>query len=237
MWNDRYRDWSLWGRAAFDPFTLLAGTAAVAAEAGVGTGLAGLAGGAAAGVAGGAAGTGIGLGTVGMGLTGAGGLLSAGGTIAGGNYAKTAGQMQKAAADFQAGQIEQNATQAIASGQRSMFDSQLKTKLALSTSRANAAASGGSADVGSPLENEGQIAQRGEYHALMDMFNGESTATGLRNQAAGVRYSGDLAELEGVQKQRASYLAAGGTLAGSLGTGLSTYGKFAYPTARGNFGS
>lgn len=173
---------------------------------------------------------------VSMGAMAVGGALSAASTLAGGNYAAAAGQMQKNAAYYQAGQIEDNANQALASGQRKMFEDQLKTKLAISDATARAGASGVSADIGSPVSAVGDLAARGSYHALMDMFNGQSEATGLRNQAAGVRYSGDLAEFEGKAKRDASRLAAAGTLAGTVGGMSSTYGGFTYPTSRGSAG-
>lgn len=173
---------------------------------------------------------------VSIGATMAGGAISAAGTLAGGSFAKTAGQMQKASADYQADQLEQNATQAIASGQRTMLDTQEKARLATSSLKARAGASGVDAGVGSPLADEGEIAQRGSYHALMDMFNGESTATGLRNQAKGVRYTGELDEMGGDEAKEASYFSAAGTLAGSAGSALSTYGRYTYPTARGPSG-
>lgn len=172
-----------------------------------------------------------------MAMTAAAGGISAAGTLAGGSYAAEAGRMQRQAANAQADQVEQNASQAIASGQRKMFDTQEKTRLAISTARARGAASGVNIAEGAPAEVQGELAERGSYHALMDMFNGESTASGLMNQAAGIRYSGKVAELEGEQKQSASYLAAAGTLAGSAGSMMSTYGKFAYPTTRGSFGA
>lgn len=169
--------------------------------------------------------------------TAAGGAISAAGTIAGGNYALQAGQMTKAADYAQAQQLDDNAAQAFASGQRTMLDTQQKTRLAIATSTARAAASGVDAGTGSPVNNVGALAQRGSYQALMDMFNGSSQATGLRNQATSVRYSGDLAEIEGKEKKSASELAAIGTLAGTAGNMMSTYGKFAYPTSSGKFGA
>jgi len=162
--------------------------------------------------------------------TAAGGALSASSTLAGGKSAEEAGAAQKAGAYSTAAQIEQNATQAFASGQRKALDTGMKTRLAISTSRARAGASGVDPGFGSPAENEGELAQRGSYHALMDLFNGESEATGLRNQAENVRFSGDLAEIEGQQKRKASKLAALGTLAGTAGSMFSTYGKLKYPT-------
>src|SRR5712664_4150341 len=82
--------------------------------------------------------------------TAAGGAVSAAGTLAGGNYAAQAGQMQKTAADFQAQQIDQNSAQALAASQRKMMDTQEKTRLAVSTNTARAAASGVNAAEGSP---------------------------------------------------------------------------------------
>lgn len=186
-----------------------------------------------------------------MAMTAIGGASSAAGTIAGGNYAATAGQMQKTAAyakadeqDFEAKQTDQNASQAFAAGQREMLETQQRTSLAQSTSRARASASGVDAGVGSAAENEGAIAQRGSYHALMDLFNGESAATGLRNQATAqrygatiTRYGGDAAAWEGQAKKSASELSAVGTIAGSAGSMLKQYGAYAYPNLRGSPGA
>lgn len=208
-----------------------------------------------------------------MAATAVGGALSASSTLAGGDYAAQAGVMQRQAstvvaglertqaeaeenaANYQAEQVTQNASQALAAGQRQMFETQEKTRLLTSSAKARAGASGVNAGVGSAVTNTGEIAQRGSYHALLDMFNGESTASGLLNQAEGIRYSGKLArfggeisaasrefagmmaEREGQAKKSASQSAALGTLAGSAGSMMSTYGKFAYPTTRGNFGA
>lgn len=173
--------------------------------------------------------------TAGMMMAGAG--MSAAGTIAGGNTSRQAGQLQKTAADYQAAQLDQNATQAVASSQRQMIDTGVKTGLAISSSRANAAANGVEASTGSAATNTGNLAARGSYQALMDLFNGQSTATGLRNQAQGVRYTGEIDALEGEEKQQASWLAAGGTLLGGMGGGLSTYGKMKYQTPTGQPGA
>lgn len=200
MWNDRYsaEGLSLFGRAVFDPGTLMLSS---------------------------------------MAATAVGGGLTAAGTLAGGNFAKTAGQMQQSAAQSEALQIEDNASQAFASNQREALDTEQKTRLAISTAKARGAASGVDIGTGSPATNVGEIAQRGSYQALTSMFNGESAATGLRNKAAAVRYGGDLSELEGEEKQSASRLSALGTLAGSAGSMFSTYGKYTYPTSRGSFGA
>ena len=56
------------------------------------------------------------------------------------------------------------------------------------------------------------------YLQSMDLFNGESQATGLLNEAKGFRYSGELAKEGGEEAQKASYLAAGGQLLSSAGS-------------------
>ncbi len=164
-----------------------------------------------------------------MGLSAIGTGLSASGTIAGGNAAAAAGQMQQQAANFQAAQDEENATQAFASGQRQMLADQDKTRLALSTVRATAAGNGTDAGVGSPATIAGSIARRGSFNAAMDMFNGASAETGLLNKAAGERYTGEAEAIGGQEAQGASDLAAWGTIAGGAGSMLKGYGQYAYP--------
>lgn len=157
-----------------------------------------------------------------MAATAIGGALSSEGTLASGSAAKTS-------ADFKAAQLKQNAGQSIASNQRQALDTQQRTNLAISSATARAGASGVAADTGSPVADVGAIAQRGSYQALTQMFNGESTATGLENEAAGDEYTGEA-------QQDASYLAAGGQVASTAGNMMSIYGRYTYPTSRGPSG-
>lgn len=154
-----------------------------------------------------------------MGATAAGGAVTAAGTLAGGKAAETAGEMTKQA-------DEMAAEQSFAAGQRKSLDTQERTRMAMSTATARAGANGVDAGSGSPLATVGDIAKRGSYQALMDMFNGESEATNLRNSGAAAEYGGKM------QKQ-ASYLSAAGTLASTAGSMFKTYGAFNYPTNRG----
>lgn len=172
-----------------------------------------------------------------IGLTVAGGATGALGTLAGGSAAKQAGLMQQQADEFRAKQAEQNASLAIAGGQVKAADTTLKANAAESTSTARAAASGVDAGSGSAATNVGEIAKRGSYQALMDLHAGQVQATGFENEAQGVRYGGDLSELEGEEKQKASYLAAGGQALSTAGSGFSTYGKLTYPTPTGSSGT
>jgi hypothetical protein len=176
-----------------------------------------------------------GLITAGMMLAGT--ALSAGGTLAAGSAAKQAGQMTQAAANFQASQIRTNAAQALASSQRTAIDTQNKTNLAISSSTADAAANGVNAGTGSAVTNVGELAKRGSFQAAMDIFNGKSAMTGMLNEAAGVTYGGDAAALEGEEKESASYLAAGGTVASGIGSSFTAYQKMQNPTATGTAGA
>lgn len=151
--------------------------------------------------------------------TAAGTAISAGGTIAG-------GQAANQSAKFTAAQLDANAAGATAAGQRTMLDTQEKTRLAQSSLTARAGASGVNAGVGSPAAVTGEIAKRGSYLAALDLFRGQDTATGIQNQAAGTRYSGNAAEI-------GANTSAAGTIAAGVGSMASQYGRFAYPQLYG----
>lgn len=185
------------------------------------------------------AGAGIASGLVGTGL-------SASGTLAAGDYAARAGAMARTAAyarageqEDEAGQVEQNATGEIAAAQRQALEKRREAKLLTGSLQARAAGSGVDAGVGSPVVAAGEIAGRGEYQALMDMFQGQNVASGLRNKAAGMRYGaqitrygGDIEAEEGQMRQRASRTSALATLAGGIGSAATSYGRFRYPGLR-----
>lgn len=158
-------------------------------------------GGAAAGAgAGAAAGAGLSFGTV---LSAVGTGLSAVGTLA-------AGAQAEKAAKFKAAQEAQAAQEARASAQRQSLERRRQTNLTQSTLIARAAASG--ADASDPdVQNLGQsIAARGEYQALMEMYNGENRAQGLLSQSEADLYEGKAAK-------RNSFFKAAGTLASGFG--------------------
>ncbi len=86
------------------------------------------------------------------------------------------------------------------------------------------------------LTDAGDIAQRGEYQALLDVFNGENGMTGMLNKAAATCASGAADAWAGEQAQDASYLAAAGTIAGTAGSMMKTYGSYKYPQAGKAYG-
>jgi hypothetical protein len=156
----------------------------------------------------------------------AGSAASAAGTLAGGANAAAMGRAKAGEASYEAAQDTANAGADIASSQRRMFDTQLKTNLTSSTATARAAASGIDAGTGSAAENVGEIQQRGRYSAALDLWNGQNAASGELNRAAALQYQGTLDEIGGKEQQDASYYSAAGTLAGG---GASAYKIYKTP--------
>lgn len=144
------------------------------------------------------------------------GLLGTGVTAAG---TLAAGANAKASANSQAAQMDQQATQARASSQRTMMEHQRRTGLVQSQLQARAAASGAGAQDETVIKLGSDIAGRGEEQALMDLYNGENTARGLEDAARAKRASGKAA-------QQGSYLSAAGSTLSGLGRGFS---RFALP--------
>ena len=166
-------------------------------------------------------------------LTVAGGALSAGGTLIGGAASAAAGESAQKANYFKATQEEMAAQESRAASQRASLDKQRETGLLQSKLQARAAASGGGASDPGVLDLAGDIAGRGEYESLLEMYKGENRARGLEDAAMGSRMTGDAALAEGKAKQSASYLSAAGTIVGSAGSAYRTYNKIPDPTRYG----
>lgn len=162
-------------------------------------------------------------------LSGVGAAVSAAGTIAGGQNANALGQMQQTADNYQAAQITENASSEVGAAQRTMLDTQQKTRMAGSTLTADAAGSGFVASSGSPAAIAGSIAKRGNYEAAMNLFQGENAETGDLNKAAGITYSGDIAAAGGAMQETASDYAAVGNLASAGGTMFKNYASMTNP--------
>lgn len=159
-------------------------------------------------------------------MAGVGGVVSSIGTILGGNAAEDAGRAQQQAAYFRAAQEEQAANESRAAAQRSALEQRRQTGLAQSALQARAAASGGGADDPTIQNLAGDIAARGEYQSLLEMYKGENRARGLEDEATGSRLSGDAALAEGKAKKKTSFLSAAGTLIGAAGSAYKTYKGF-----------
>lgn len=163
----------------------------------------------------------------------AGTAITGGGTLIGGFMGADAqeemGRLQQGAAEFEAKQLQMAAAESRATAQRQMFERQRLTKLALGTLQTRAAAGGGKATDENILDLTSEIAGRGEYQALADLYTGENRARGLEDSAAAKRYEGK-ARVYGAERSAAATRI--GSVLGAGGTILTGSGKIA--AAKGN---
>lgn len=122
----------------------------------------------------------VGWGTIASGL---GTALSAGGTI-------YAGAKANQSAQAQADSMEAKGEQELAISQRKAAESRREKRLALSRQLAVAAASGGGATDPTTESIMAQTEEKGEYNALLDMYNGRSMRADLYNEAGTARAEG-----------------------------------------------
>jgi hypothetical protein len=164
----------------------------------------------------------------------AGTAMSAMGTIAGGNNALAMGRAQSQEALYQSKQAQINASTDVAAAQRQAFQIQQKTNLLIGSATARAGASGTDPGVGSNAENVGQIAQKGKYATLLDIWNGRNQASAELNRAQAATYRSALDIIGGQAAQKASVYSAAGTIAGGAASAYKLYGS---PTSLSQAGS
>jgi len=158
---------------------------------------------------------------VSAGMTMAGSAVQAGGTLAGGNTARQAGLIGQQQEEFKAKQLDMRAQESRAASQRSALDKRRETELLTSKLIARGGP-GASSDVGI-VDLAGDIAQRGEFEALTEMYKGENRARGDEDAALGARLTGHALAWEGEQKKRASKTAALGTIIGGAGSAFKMF--------------
>lgn len=128
------------------------------------------------------------------------------------------GQEQKKKAEFEASQLQEQAGNAVAVGQRENMEIQREAKLTQSRALALAAASGGGASSPTAVRIISNIAKRGAYEGAVALYNGEERARQLIVAAKAKRYEGELSEQAGQRgmNERVDYsaynLAAGASL-------------------------
>lgn len=134
--------------------------------------------------------------------------LEAQGAEISGRTAQIVGARRRAAANFEADQLEQQAVQAVAAAQREAMDATRQARLVQSRQLALAAASGGGASDPTIVRLLASTAAEGAYRSASALYTGESNARGLRMQATAKRYEGSLAEEVGSQEAQAYALKA-----------------------------
>lgn len=149
-------------------------------------------------------------------------LAAVGGLIGSGVSAVgqiAAGQQQKAMADYQAQQLDQQAKDRMAVATRDAEQEAKKKDALLSRQTALAASSGGGVQNQSVLKLLEDTEAQGTFNANSAIYGGQSDASGLRSQAA-------VSRAEGKAAQTGSYLGAAGTLISGFGSAYRTkYGR------------
>lgn len=94
------------------------------------------------------------------------------------------------AAKYDAERAREQAGQEQAASQRAFHEKDRQTKLALSSARAEAGASGAGVYDPTMLDIAGNITGTGTYDALTSLYEGDATASLLRSQATQTEYEG-----------------------------------------------
>jgi hypothetical protein len=143
-------------------------------------------------------------------LSAAGTGMAAGGQLAAGAQAAALGRAQAASLGVQAGQE-------VAQGTQDIANAALNTKYVISQTRGAAAASGGVATSPTVVGLEGQIAARGSYSALAQMYEQREKANALNYQGALDIYSGKVEQTADQVKAFSTVLSGAGSLASKYG--------------------
>lgn len=139
----------------------------------------------------------------------AGGLLSAGGNL-------QVGRAQAQEANFEASQLDQNAGQTEAAGQRASAEAIRDSEMAQSHALAVAGASGAGAMDPGVLRIISGLAGEGARAAQTEEYNARSNAEKMRTQAKATRYQGS-------QTVKASKIQAAATILGGVGQGVGNW--------------
>lgn len=139
------------------------------------------------------------------------------------------GQQQQDMANYQAAQAQADAQVEREVAQVNADKIRKAAKSQQSSARSALAASGVVADAGTPLMIQGDIIDRGEGDALIELLTGTRKGQKLDTEASGLRVAGSNAKAQGYAGAAGSLLATGGKLGSKYGGG---FGGTIYP--RGN---
>jgi len=129
-----------------------------------------------------------------------------------------AGQAREAMADFDEEQLKSQGLHEKALADKQALEERRKAKLLESKAIARAVAGGAMATDPGVLDITTDIAEEGEYNALMALWEGEERAKGRRTQAAAAR-------MEGKEIKRATKTKAISTAISGAGSAYSSWAK------------
>lgn len=137
--------------------------------------------------------------------------------------AKDIAGRKRQAAEFEAKQLEQQANDALASSQRTMFSEERASKLVQSRALTLAAASGGASDP-TIIKIISGIASEGAYRQSLAIYQGEERARSLRLAAQANRISGEVGAGATIMQGSAIATEAAGRVLGGVSTMYARYG-------------
>lgn len=140
-----------------------------------------------------------------------------------GAAARLNAQRQQQADEFEAQQLEIQAGQVVAAGQRGALEEERQARLVQSRAIAVAAASGGSVADPTVINILARSAGEGTYRAGVALYQGEERAREMRMQAVGKRFEGQIA-IEGGQARAQAARTQG--ITSLLSTGASLFTKY-----------
>lgn len=159
-------------------------------------------------------------------MNSAGSTLDAAGSFIGGISHLEFGMQARAAAEYQAAQLRQNAGQAQASAQRQAFDVDRQSQYVASSALATAAASGGGASdptvVNLIARNAGEFA----YRKAVALYQGDDRARLMNMQADAKEYEGKNVEANSAMVAGAQFLQGGTSLMRGAAKGASLFQRF-----------
>lgn len=142
----------------------------------------------------------------------------------------TSGRAAKASANYQARQLEANAGQEIAASTVAAQEEQRKSDLIASRAIAVAAASGGGALDPTVVKILQGIRGEGALASATQLYNGQESARGMRDQARGSRYEGKLYKEASNARALSTILSGGKALANTWGSDAPPKGALANKT-------
>jgi len=117
------------------------------------------------------------------------------------------GQAVKDSKDFEAAQLDRQATAKYAEGTHKAYQAGQASKIVQSNARAAMASSGGTTTDEGATEQLAGIESRGKYNALASLFDAEVDAQSLRLRADSARYEGELAKHEAKRRGLSTVIA------------------------------
>ena len=122
------------------------------------------------------------------------------------NAQVAAAKRNQLGANFAADQLEVNAGQQVAAGQRGAAEKTRLAGLGLSRVQALAAAQGGATTDPTVMRIKAQIMAEGAFRAAQETYQGAEAARGMEAQAAAKRYMGDAAVADAEAAKKTSRL-------------------------------